>query len=307
MSSIGYGPLERIDGPPPLRPVYGLLQAAEAPAGGVRIVPDADARGVERWINGVEVYPYPPQTGDVQDACAPGTVQHVKDDGDIDWQHPQFGAMTAYLPVTCTTYKVPSQEEFKARAIASFEAVESGIVAFEFMTGTQMPAQPHLSDGAGTFPLGDTVVGITRAIAALEEEIALTRRQGVIHVSPQLVASYLQFWSLDNRTGVIRTINGTVIIPDAGYAAGSTPTGHAGPSGTQEWLYATGPIDVRRSETFVMPEKVSEAVDRGTGMNGASNGKANSLTYRVERYYVVDWDTTLQAAVLADRCISGCA
>lgn len=307
MSTIGYGPLERIDGPPPLRPVYGLLQAAEAPAGGVRIVPDADAAGMERWINGVEVYPFPPQTGDVFDSCAPGSTFAVKDDGELEWLHPQFGAMTAYLPVTCATFKIPSQEEFKARAVATFEAVESSIIAHEFMTGARMPAQPHLADGDGVYPLNDVAVGITRGIAALEEEIALTGRQGVIHVSPQLVASYIALWSLDNRSGVIRTINGTVIIPDAGYAAGSQPAGHAAATGTQEWIYATGPVDIRRSETFVMPERVEQAVDRGSGMAGATNHKPNSITYRVERYYVVDWDTVLHACVLVDRCISGCA
>src|ERR1700756_1338597 len=91
---VGFGPLERIDGPPPVRPLYGLLRAAEAPAAGVRLVvdlddgpaeiTDADAvrqiadlgianPGRERWLNGAQVYPYPPDTGDVYDPCATGS------------------------------------------------------------------------------------------------------------------------------------------------------------------------------------------------------------------------------------------
>lgn len=301
MTAVGFGPLERIDGPPPLAPEYGLLQAAAAPGvRPVRVVPDGD-----RWMNGVEVYPYPPNTGDVYDQCAPGSIQEAKDDGDIDIEKPEFGAFAAFLPVTCTSYKVWSQDEYKARAVAVFSAVESAIVANELMNGTRLPSNPHLADGNGLFPNGDTVTNISEGIALLEREIALTYRQGIIHVSPQIVASLREPWAINNKDGSITTLNGTLVVPDAGYAAGSHPTGHAAATAKQEWIYATGPIDVRRSETFVMPESVSQALDRGTP-GGATMGKPNSITYRVERYYLVDWDVQLQAAVRVDRCQDGC-
>ena len=73
MAFVGVGPLERIDGPPPLRPIFGLLQAAEAPAAGVRLIADADAGGVERWGNGAEVFPYPPSEGHTHDPCSAGS------------------------------------------------------------------------------------------------------------------------------------------------------------------------------------------------------------------------------------------
>ena len=241
----------RIDGPPPSRPLYGLLQAALAPAAGVRVVPDTDAVGVERWGNGVIVWPYPSDTG-------------------------------------------------------VFEAVESSIMAREFLTGTQIGANPHLADGNGTFPNGDTVTSIKNGIATLEDAIAATGRQGLIHVPPSVIIGLAgNGFIIDNKTGVVRTINGTVVIPDMGYAvAGSKPPAHAAPGATQSWIYATGPVDIRQSEIFVMPSEPSQAVDRGSG--GATNGRPNSVTYRVERYTVVDWDTVLQAAVLVDRCKDVC-
>jgi hypothetical protein len=305
---VGFSGLnERIDGPPPITPVYGLLQAAQAPAAGVRIVPDVDERGIERWMNGVSVYPYPPDQGDIYDPCASGSPAPTKGFGETLAQ-PEFGAMTAYIAETCTVFSVPDQEAYKARATAVLMAVESSIIAREFKNGLQMPGNPHLADGNGIFPNGDAVTDFPNAIAYLEAAIAATGRAGLIHCSPELLSSSAarfgwNYWN-DPKGQVIRMISGTVIIPDAGYSGGGAPTGHAEPDIGQEWIYATGPIDIRRTEPFVMPPLVAQAVDRGTG--GATNGLPNSITYRAERYYMVDWDTELQAAVLVDRCISEC-
>lgn len=307
LGQVGFGPLYRIDGPPPLAPLFGLLQAAAAPMQGVRIVPDADERGIERWLNGVEVYPYPPDTGNVWDTCA-GSGPAMKDFGD-DLLHPQFGAFAAYLAETCTSYKVWNQDEFKARAIAAFTAVESSIVAREFMTGDGLPANPHLADGTGTFPNGDTATSFWDGVRILEQAIGETGRLGLIHCSPGLLSAAAakygwNYWH-DDAGQVIRMISGTPVIADAGYSDGSTPLGHAAATAGQEWIYATGPIDVRRSEIFTTPDNVAQAVDRGSG--GATNSRSNSITYRAERYYLIDWDTELHAAVLVDICSDSCA
>src|SRR5215831_12164946 len=185
---VGFGPLYRVDGPPPIPPLYGLLQTASAPAQGVRIVPDVDERGIERWMNGVEVYPYPPDFGNVYDTCSTASPRPTKDFG-LALLNPQFGAMTAYLSETCTSYRIWNQEEYKARAVSAFAAVESAIVAKEFMTGTVMTANPHLSDGTGTFPNGDTVTSFSDGVRLLEKAIAATGRQGLIHCSPQILSA----------------------------------------------------------------------------------------------------------------------
>lgn len=350
MTTVGYGPLWRVDGPLPIAPLYGLLQAASAPAAGVRIVVDVEnqavsaaleqveaslarvnalcaagaseadilaavleavdvqsqfeaAGGVERWINGVEVYPYPPGPAHVWDACAAGSDAVEKDFG-TDLDHPQFGAMTVYLAETCTTYKVWDQAAFKARAIIAFSAIEGAAVAKEFLTGDVLGLNPHLSDGNGVFPNLDAATNPQNALALLEKEIAATGTLGLIHMSPQMITVLANYKVLDDKTGVFRTPSGNVIIADAGYGAGATPAGHAAATGAEEWMYATGPVDIRRSAIFTLPDDVSQAVERGSG--GASTGRPNSITYRVERYYAVDWDGELQAAVLADRCKVTC-
>ena len=332
-----FGPLERIDGPLPVPQLYGLLAAAEAPAAGVRIVVDINGVAVDvndlsstgetieqaiarlkaegslpenagdiRWLNGVEVYPYPPDTTEFYEPCSGGAGTTTTKSFGSDLAHPQFSATTIYIAETCTSYKVWDQAAFKARAVVALAAKESAGVARNLMTGASDPLNPHLADGAGVFPNGDAVTNPLNGLALLEQQIGLTESLGLIHCSPQFASALRERFAVDNRGGVIRTINGNVIVADFGYAGGSTPHGHAAPTGTQEWIYATGPIDVRRSEIFTMPDTVAEALDRGTP-NSATNGRPNSITYRAERYYLADWDTEFQAAVLVDRCQSGCS
>lgn len=294
--SVGYGPLYRIDGPPPVPPKYGLLQAASSES--VRIIPDVDSGGIDRWGNGVEVYPYPDDLADTFDQCATGSNIHSKSKG-TDVPRPQFSAMTVYLAESCTSYKIWDQAEFKARAVTTLAAVEGAAIEKELMTGTNLPVNPHLSDGNGTFPWGNTATTVANGLAVLEIEIAKSGRAGLIHASPAVVSAASREYMVfnDPKSNVLRTVNGTVVIPGQGYADGSHPLGgHPGAGVAQDWIYATGPIDIRRSEIFVIPDDVSAALDRAT----------NEIVYRAERYVLVDWDTVVQAAVLVDRCSTVC-
>jgi hypothetical protein len=314
-------PTWRIDGPPPTPPEHSLIQAAASAADGVRIVNDVVANptdlapgadslvppqaGTERWMSGVAVWPYPPDVSQAWDNCA-GTSEVDKGFG-TPLTPPEFAAMTIYIPETCTSQQIPDQAEYKARAVRVMNAVESYGVEREFMTGTELPGQPHLADGNGVFPNGDNATKPNYGLQLLEEQIALSGRQGVIHCSPMLATALLgSGFALSDKTGAIRTINGIIVIPGFGYAAGSTPLGHADAGVTEEWAYATGPIDIRRSEVFVTPDLLSQALDRGIPNHSATNGRPNTITYRAERYYVVAWDTAVQAAVLIDRCGSDC-
>lgn len=344
MGEIGFGPITRIDGPLPVPPVYGLLQAAAAPAAGVRIVVDTDDGPVDlndlsstdetmdaaiarlinegilpetagdiRWANGAEVYPYPPGQPDTYEPCNPASSSEATKNFGSDLEHPEFAATTLYLAETCTSYKVWNQAAFKARAVAAFTAVQGSGLARNLLTGEANPFSPHLADANSNciFPNGDTVTNAVNALALLEQEIGLTGQLGLIHCSPGFADGLAAQFQVDDRGGVIRTINGNVVIPDAGYArsrdnAGfGSPHGRPASSGTEEWVYATGPVDIRLSEIFVLPENVEEALDRGTP-DSATTGRSNSITYRVERYALTTWDTELQVAVLADRCRTAC-
>lgn len=296
MTTVGFGPLWTIDGPPPTPPWYTLLGAA-------RIVPDADAGGVERWANGVEVYSYPPDAAQIQDACVTGSSRVKIEGGTIP--HPSFGTMTVYLSETCSSYGIfgenlsndEAQARFVARARSTLAAVESAAVEREFLAGDVLGLNPHLADGEGTFPTGSTAQNVVETFALLETEIANSGQRGMIHCSPAMATKAVSqhLVERDERMGQIRTINGTVVVPGYGYSDPTVhPVGESAAAAKQEWVYATGMVDVRRSDQEILPGDLFEALDRAN----------NELTYRVERYYLVDWDTVVQAAVLADRTLA---
>ena len=319
MTNVGYGIPWPIDGPPPAPRPYGLLQAAERAGAGVQIVTDVEEGGRERWLNGVEVYPYPPDQAASHDPCAPASTAVAKNQGEIV-PLPKFGAYAIYLPVSCTAGGIGDHAEFKARAVAAIEVVQGDAVAFELLTGARLLNNPHFADGNGTFPNADDPTDVVNGFALLEAEIAASGRLGLIHCSPSvaIVGSARGILREPEQVGgQLRTINGTPVIPDSGYSGWAvdpdtddlayddayTPSGHTDPGAFQEWIYATGPIEIRRSEVFTNPDTPAEALDRGLG---ATSGDPNFVTYRAERYYLADWDTIVQSAVLVDRCSTSC-
>lgn len=282
----------RIPGPSPQPPLHTLLSS-------VRIVDDLDAAQVERWLNGVVVYPSPPGPVHGHDGCATGSSRD-KDAGETV-PTPRFDAITVYLADTCSAAGIfgaglsaeEAQARFVARATEAFVAMESAGVEEQLMAGTTIGLNPYLADGEGTFPHASTAVDVVEAFASLENEIAVSARRGMIHCSPALALKASSENILVEDNDVLRTRNGNIVVPGDGYVGHSAPVGHTAPTGVQEWAYATGPVEVRRSDVLVMPGLLSEALDRET----------NTITYRVERYYVVDWDTVIQAAVRVDRSI----
>lgn len=259
--------------------------------------------GRERWLNSVEVYPYPIDVPEGWDACNPQSTQGQKSFG-TPITPPDFRAVTLSLPITCTAQQVPDQDAFKARAVAAMAAKESYGVEATLMAGFAVNGGRFLADTGCDFPNGTVATRPNHALQILEEQIALTGELGLIHCSPMLATALLgQGFVISDKTGVIRTINGIVVIPGFGYVGNSTPEGAPAPNATEEWAYASGPVDVRRSEIFTTPDTLTQALDRSLG---ATNNRPNTFTYRAERYSVSVWDTNLQAAVLVDRCGTDC-
>lgn len=300
---IGSGPLWRIDGPPPIAPRYGLLQAARtSPL--VRIVSDADERGIERWINGVAMRPYPVDQASTWDACAIYGSQGGSNEKESGEQIPlpKFDAVTVYLPINCQGMRIEDHDALKARAVAALAGVEGAAIEREFMGAETMVMNPHLADGQGDFPNGNAATSLANGLALLEEQIARSGKAGVIHVSPGLAAA-AGAQLLTEESGTLYTYGGSLVVPGSGYVDGPDPANHDAAHGTEEWVYATGPVDIRRSEVFTTPETPAQALDRSSG---ATRDNPNELIYRAERYYLVTWDTAVQAAVLIDRCLDSC-
>ena len=286
----GFGPLFAIDGPRPSAPRYTLVNAAT-------IIPVTD----EHIWNGVAVYPFPSDLPDGWDPCPPESrgseANAAPKSSGSGTTEADFGALTVYLPITCSAFGIGDDAEFRNRAIIAMTAREAYEVEYEFWTGTTLPATPHLTDANGTVLNSGVATNLLNGLALLEEAIAATGIQGVIHATPGTVSAWSSTFQVFREGNQLITALGTRVVPGYGYD-GSQPenTSFSAPSGTEAWAYATGPIEMRRSDVFTVPGTLREALDRST----------NTVTFRAERYYVTDWDTTLQAGVLIDRCQDAC-
>ena len=287
-----------ISGPLPKPPDYTLLDAVPP------IQPPADGEAPERWGNGVEVWPYPVDLPSTWLACvaeasggkATATAKPL----------PRFAAFTIIMVDQCNPY-LAKEPEFRQRLMQAYAAVESYPVEREFMTGTLLPDNPSLfrqikDDGTlGTpdvsvYPAGDTAQHPVPGLAYLENAIAATGKQGIIHCSPAVVTAWFGHLLVADKNSVLVTHNGTTVIPGYGYQDAGDPDGHTGSGSTAEWAFATGLLEIRRGDPYMVPgdndeySAIAEATDRTN----------NLTTFRYEREYLVDWDTTFQAGVLID-------
>lgn len=280
-----FGPPVRIDGPLPVAPRYSLLNTAT-------VVVEDD----ERWGNGAQVYSYPTDPGYSHDPCSTGSfrTKHAAAAPPL----PTFESFTAYLPETCTSSRIVSQEAFTARAQLAFAAVESAIYENVLATGGALngSGQPYMGDANLTVLNAGAATSPMEALALLEEAIGVTRRQGLIHATPDTIIAWtFPGPSIDREGNHLETRNGTNVVSGDGYI-NALPDTHAGAiTSRQAWAFATGPVEIRREARIrILPDMLSQALDRSE----------NIVTYLAERDALVTWDTALQVGVLVDRSLS---
>ena len=265
-----------IDGPIPAPPLYRLLDVAT-------VVEDTN----EHWMLGGEVWSYPPQVPSTHDGCSSGTFRSKADGGPIPT--PEFDAFTVYLSASCTARGIGNDDaEYRRRAVAAFTATESQAVERELARGGSLPLNPFLADLNMTVPAAGAQTPVT-ALAYLEDAIGESGRAGLIHLTPAITTALAAGNHLQVRSGVLETLRGTRVVVGTGYQD-VQPVGYAVPAAGTAWAFATGPVQIRRTEAFVLPETIREALDR----------ENNDVTFYAERHYLVDWDTAVQAGVLVD-------
>lgn len=276
MSNLLMGPPYFIDGPIPAPPRYRLLDVAQ-------VIEDPDPH----WQLGAQVWAYPNQLPTVWDTCDHGTF--TKPDGD-GVALPEFPGYTVVLPITCTTRGLDPNdiEGFKNRAVAAFTASESYAIEHELSQGDVFPLFPHFTDANAEVLNGGADTAGKAALALLADAVGGTARQGIIHATPGTIVGWGEFL-LRVEGSYLYTIEGTPIVRGTGYL-GATPDGESAADDGQAWAFATGPVQIRRGEIYVNPDAIKEAMNRSS----------NVVTFYAERSYLVDWDTTLQAAILVD-------
>lgn len=267
-----------LDGPIPVPPRYSLLVNAT-------VITDLDYH----WMAGGQVWPYPDLAdGDTHGPCSSGTEREKLEGG--THALPEFSAFSVYVAETCTTRGIGDDEEFANRAVSALNALESALVEREFATGRAVAGNPYLGDPDIDI-LATSPDPPVEALAHLENAIAATGKMGVIHTDPATAVAWAAARVVEREGAYLRSIaTGTPIVSGYGYV-GFVPDGQAVLAVDEGWAVATGPVHIRRSEVALLPGSLMEALDMMT----------NTVTYRAERHYLVDWDTELQAAVLVDR------
>ncbi len=289
MSSFTFGPTVRLDGPAPSPPRYSLLSVAR-----IRLPGEGELANQSpvdlHYLAGAEVWPYPnAESGNVFNACATGTGR-VKS-GQQELPVPTFASFTAYETIECTSRAISEDYDLWAgRAVSALQATESFQVEKEISRGIKLPLSPHFTD-SNVNVVDGTGLSPERALAALVQSASQTGEEFVVHIDPATSVALTADVLIERDGTGLRVIGtGSPVVVGYGYV-NARASGGSAPDATHSWMFATGPIDVRRTEIEVVPGTVREAMDR----------QQNDITMRAERYYLVDWDTVLQDAVFVNR------
>jgi hypothetical protein len=282
-----------VEGAVPAAPSYGLVATAT-------IVDEPQ----ERWLNGVTVWPFPDAMPGTFDQCAGGSggrggsAAVEKDDGGVLPPPVTFGSYTVYLGVTCSAIGW-DDANYRARALAALAASESFAIEDELYHATRVPANLSLAGaGVATILNGGVQTNALNGLALLEEAAGDTGRAQQIHAGVGVATAWMAQQLLVERAGKLYTAaGGTQIVVGRGYDGSAPAGGPAAAAGTQRYTFVTGPVHVRRSEMFLVPDTLGEALDQQT----------NTVTLRAERYYNVSWDGVFCAALRIDRCLQTCA
>lgn len=272
-----HGPRVPIDAPEILPPTQSLVAAAFSPSA-------AELAEIgNHWGLGMEFQSIL-CTGDptAYDVCAPvskpeGTRSVVSD---VD---PFVVAVTDTCSTLGSTYN-----DGVARVRRKHKAQESFVIANQFWTGGISSATFHLANAATVVDInvGNTVVA-PEALALLDQELGecLHGARGMIFCTARCFLNLFISAGLYRPPGSrqVFTHMDNIVVPDAGFP-GTDPNGGV-ESLTVEWMYATAPAKVYRSQPKVYPNE-----DPHTWQAVARD--RNDITFRAESL----------AAVVVDPC-----
>jgi hypothetical protein len=235
-----------------------------------------------RWMNGVNSIAYPEDVPSLWEPCSEDAYR-VKTDG-LPGRITTFDAFVCYLPIQCSSLGL--YQQLQAQAEDVLNATYSFAVEEALAQGVAGSTNPWFGDAN----MVDLTIGVTDspdiALSILENAIGATGRMGMIHATPAIVAALTaeKLVSPDDQ-GAITTPNGNPVVSGGGYI-GTDPVNGDTPAEGQDWMFATGPVQVRLGP--VVMTDVRESLDRSD----------NTLTFRAERYVLAQWDGALQSGVL---------
>ena len=292
MSSTAVGITAALDGPLPVAPSQSLLMTPGVVQEAGRGL-DGERIEIDRVLGGASVWMYPMGCSELWEPCLDGTFR-VKDEVSVQLT-PRFDSFVVYKSITCSVFGMDDAalEDLARRARVTLDATLSAGVEKALAAGVSGSSNPFFADGnvIDVTPTPGTAVSPRVGVSALEQAIGGTCRQGLLHLTPAVVAGL----PAPLREGeTLATANGTPIASGMGYQ-GVEVTGEA--DDTEDWVFATGGVNVYLGPVrFPTPK---QAVQRDI----------NLVTFIAEAYVLAVWDgidtdmddpTLAAAAVLVD-------
>lgn len=275
-----YPPLT-IDPPQIERQIGGLYAAANFPN------PPGDG---DRWENGVQ---YQAET------CADATTWAITCGTDAERETKEATLalplvsgtpFVAYLGILCPLVGY-TLEEFGRLVRNALEACEQRAVERTFWTG-DMGNDPHLADPDTVVLGGAEPLGVLQGIATLESYLADTYcGVGVLHAPRGLAPYAANFGLIQGTNPRLSTPLGTRWAFGAGYSVNIGPDGTPAPDGTA-WIYATGQVNIWRSEVWMQPDDLEQAFSRTT----------NDVEMFAERSFVLTTECVTAAVLVRLDC-----
>lgn len=270
---------------------YGLMSV-------VRMV--TDDPDTVHWRNGIQYQRATCRAAESTIASCPVVTGFGKDATVTGVQTKGALPFTVYSSIACSPVG-GFWEEAEERTVRGLIEGEARAVEDVFWTGDidhpiNTSIFPHLasdtevfaSDGivllqpAALIPVTGTV-DIVEAVGLLESRLGTCYGGvGVIHAPREALAHMSANYLLKEKGQQLQTMGGIPVAFGAGYP-GTSPAGVQPPQGTV-WMYATGAIDMRRSDITVTSTRI-EGLDRSV----------NTLQLFAERTYVISWDCCLFA------------
>lgn len=173
----------------------------------------------------------------------------------------EFDPVTAYAGVTCSAIGL-SFDEAQQRALDQLRMGEQRALEEWFMVNGLCP----MAAGNDLTPVAGAV-SVPQGVAILENWLGSTYGgQGLIHAGVGVGALLSRFHIVNFGTEAgsqcPTTLAGTGIVLGSGYSANVGGAGCTQADAGEAWLYATGPVRVRRDERRLVLSDESQSVTR---------------------------------------------
>lgn len=191
-------------------------------------------------------------------------------------------------------------------AIQSFQIAEElweGSLNGEPSMGGQVIANtPLTAVGSDTVTNGPT--SATGALAQLVDALGQCGqgRQGMIHMTPQLLVHLAALGAVFRDGGLWVTPMGHIVVADDGYP-GSGPGATPVPAGASQWMYGTSMMFVRLSPIETLPNLPDDDTTNPSGWPAAVDPRTNDVLVIAQRLAAVEWDQCCHVAAEVDLAV----